>query len=237
MCPQAIADIYIVVFSALHFSLLCHHDHISFVTALKDSPGAAVSFLLGVGSLGPVVFLLWFHLRVSFPTPRSLSSCPTVGTVQRHDSRAGGSNHPLYLLPHWFPGIPHRANCFTRTPHPTAVMGADSNLADARISRVQPPVCAETPRKPIRIRLFPIQYPSRVTGSSSVPKLGQRKWMEPRRQEARQSCSDGSAVEPAGPDRQGHILRQMKGSGMHCVCFGSRYMLICVRSDRSIFST
>ncbi|OCF43186.1 hypothetical protein I317_03031 [Kwoniella heveanensis CBS 569] len=59
-----IADIYIVVFSALHFSLLCHHDNISFSHALGDSPGAAVSFILGVIVLLPVSFLLWYHLRL-----------------------------------------------------------------------------------------------------------------------------------------------------------------------------
>ncbi|WVF71514.1 hypothetical protein IAT40_006320 [Kwoniella sp. CBS 6097] len=59
-----IADIYIVVFSALHFSLLCHHDHISFGRALGESPGAAVSFILGLLVLLPVSFLLWYHLRL-----------------------------------------------------------------------------------------------------------------------------------------------------------------------------
>ncbi|WVR07052.1 hypothetical protein IAU60_004091 [Kwoniella sp. DSM 27419] len=60
----AIADIYIVVFSAVHFSLLCHHDHITFRRALAESPGAAVSFLLGVLTLLPVGFLLTYHLRL-----------------------------------------------------------------------------------------------------------------------------------------------------------------------------
>lgn len=60
----AIAAIYIVVFSALHFSMLCHHDNINFVTALKQSPGAAVSFLLGVLVLPPILFLLYYHVRL-----------------------------------------------------------------------------------------------------------------------------------------------------------------------------
>jgi palmitoyltransferase ZDHHC9/14/18 len=62
---QTISDIYIVVFSAIHFSLLCSHDNISFKAALQDSPGAAVSFLLGVLVLPAICFLLWYHIRVS----------------------------------------------------------------------------------------------------------------------------------------------------------------------------
>ncbi|WWC70020.1 uncharacterized protein I206_103964 [Kwoniella pini CBS 10737] len=57
-------DIYVVIFSAIHFSLLCHHDNISFGTALSESPGAAVSFLLGVILIFPILFLLWYHLRL-----------------------------------------------------------------------------------------------------------------------------------------------------------------------------
>ncbi|KAL1407018.1 Eukaryotic peptide chain release factor GTP-binding subunit [Vanrija albida] len=60
----SISDIYVVVFSAIHFSLLCHHDHVSFGRALRDSPGAAVSFLLGLLTLAPVMFLLWYHIRL-----------------------------------------------------------------------------------------------------------------------------------------------------------------------------
>lgn len=62
---QAIAAIYIVVFSAIHFALLCNHDDISFADALADSPGAAVSFLLGVLVLPAIFFLLWYHAGVS----------------------------------------------------------------------------------------------------------------------------------------------------------------------------
>lgn len=57
--------IYEVVFSAIHFYLLCRTDSISFGTALRQSPGAAVSFLLGVLILPAVLFLLYYHIRVS----------------------------------------------------------------------------------------------------------------------------------------------------------------------------
>ncbi|GMK59443.1 hypothetical protein CspeluHIS016_0800490 [Cutaneotrichosporon spelunceum] len=60
----AVSDIYVVIFSALHFSMLCSHDHISFKQALGESPGAAVSFGLGVLTLAPVLFLLWYHIRL-----------------------------------------------------------------------------------------------------------------------------------------------------------------------------
>ncbi|BEI84152.1 hypothetical protein CcaverHIS002_0407560 [Cutaneotrichosporon cavernicola] len=60
----AVSDIYVVVFSALHFSMLCAHDHISFKQALEESPGAAVSFGLGILTLAPVLFLLWYHIRL-----------------------------------------------------------------------------------------------------------------------------------------------------------------------------
>jgi hypothetical protein len=62
---QAISDIYIIVFSAIHFALLCHHDRISFGAALRESPGAAVSFLLGIMVLPAALFLLWYHVIVS----------------------------------------------------------------------------------------------------------------------------------------------------------------------------
>ncbi|RXK35019.1 hypothetical protein M231_07722 [Tremella mesenterica] len=61
---SAISAIYVVVFSAIHFALLCHHDHISFGRALKESPGAAVSFLLGLVVLPGVLFLVGYHLRL-----------------------------------------------------------------------------------------------------------------------------------------------------------------------------
>ncbi|BEJ14840.1 hypothetical protein CspHIS471_0406070 [Cutaneotrichosporon sp. HIS471] len=60
----AVSDIYVVVFSALHFSMLCAHDHISLKQALEESPGAAVSFGLGILTLAPVLFLLWYHIRL-----------------------------------------------------------------------------------------------------------------------------------------------------------------------------
>lgn len=60
----ALAAIYVVVFSAVHFSMLCHHDHISFKQALKESPGAAVSFILGIGVLPPILYLLYYHVRL-----------------------------------------------------------------------------------------------------------------------------------------------------------------------------
>jgi palmitoyltransferase ZDHHC9/14/18 len=55
---------YIVVFSAVHFSMLCHHDHITFKDALSKSPGAGVSFALGVCVLPPICFLLYYHIRL-----------------------------------------------------------------------------------------------------------------------------------------------------------------------------
>ncbi|KAK8864432.1 hypothetical protein IAR55_001680 [Kwoniella newhampshirensis] len=64
LISAAISDIYIVIFSAVHFSLLCHHDHVSFGKALQNSPGAAVSFLLGIFLIGPVLFLLSYHIRL-----------------------------------------------------------------------------------------------------------------------------------------------------------------------------
>ncbi|WVQ99474.1 hypothetical protein IAU59_006609 [Kwoniella sp. CBS 9459] len=76
-----IADIYMIVFSALHFSLLCHHDHISFGRALGESPGAAVSFILGVLVLLPVSFLLWYHLRLL------LWNLTTVEQIRANTSR------------------------------------------------------------------------------------------------------------------------------------------------------
>lgn len=63
---SAIGSIYVVAFSAIHFALICHHEHVSFRRALQDSPGAAVSFLLGVLVLPAVLFLLYYHVRVSF---------------------------------------------------------------------------------------------------------------------------------------------------------------------------
>ncbi|KAL7421875.1 Eukaryotic peptide chain release factor GTP-binding subunit [Cryptotrichosporon argae] len=60
----AISAIYIVVFSAVHFALLCHHDAVTFRAALQGSPGAAVSFLLGVLVLPGILFLLWYHVRL-----------------------------------------------------------------------------------------------------------------------------------------------------------------------------
>lgn len=61
---QVISVIFILVFSAVHFSMLCHVDSISFAQALRESPGGAVSFLLGVLALPGVLFLLGYHCRV-----------------------------------------------------------------------------------------------------------------------------------------------------------------------------
>lgn len=44
--------------------MLCKTDHISFRKALATSPGAAVSFGLGIIVLLPVNFLLWYHMRL-----------------------------------------------------------------------------------------------------------------------------------------------------------------------------
>jgi palmitoyltransferase ZDHHC9/14/18 len=62
---QTIASIYIVVFSAIHFLLICRHENVPFVNALRSSPGAAVSFLLGCIILPGMLFLLAYHVRVS----------------------------------------------------------------------------------------------------------------------------------------------------------------------------
>ncbi|OXB39856.1 hypothetical protein J007_00278 [Cryptococcus neoformans] len=64
LITSSISDIYIVILSAIHFSLLCHHDNISFKNALSNSPGAAVSFLLGILAIIPVLFLLQYHIRL-----------------------------------------------------------------------------------------------------------------------------------------------------------------------------
>ncbi|OWT41909.1 hypothetical protein C362_00275 [Cryptococcus neoformans Bt1] len=64
LITSSISDIYIVILSAIHFSLLCHHDNISFKSALSNSPGAAVSFLLGILAIMPVLFLLQYHIRL-----------------------------------------------------------------------------------------------------------------------------------------------------------------------------
>lgn len=64
LITTSISDIYIVILSAIHFSLLCHHDNVSFKSALSDSPGAAVSFLLGIIAIIPVLFLLQYHVRL-----------------------------------------------------------------------------------------------------------------------------------------------------------------------------
>ncbi|OXG36744.1 hypothetical protein J008_00280 [Cryptococcus neoformans] len=64
LITSSISDIYIVILSAIHFSLLCHHDNISFKSALSNSPGAAVSFLLGILAIIPVLFLLQYHIRL-----------------------------------------------------------------------------------------------------------------------------------------------------------------------------
>ncbi|WVQ80763.1 hypothetical protein IAT38_002868 [Cryptococcus sp. DSM 104549] len=64
LTSASISDIYIVIFSAIHFSLICRHEHVSFRHALKASPGAAVSFLLGLAALAPILFLLQYHLRL-----------------------------------------------------------------------------------------------------------------------------------------------------------------------------
>ncbi len=65
--PQTLAAIYTVVFSALHFSILCSREKISFRQALSRSPASAVSFALGVILVFPVMALLGYHLRVRGP--------------------------------------------------------------------------------------------------------------------------------------------------------------------------
>ncbi|WVW83945.1 hypothetical protein I302_105968 [Kwoniella bestiolae CBS 10118] len=81
LVSATISDIYIIVFSAIHFSMLCHHDNISFGKALSESPGAAVSFLLGVLLILPIMFLLWYHLRLL------LYNITTVEQIRANTSR------------------------------------------------------------------------------------------------------------------------------------------------------
>lgn len=61
---QTLAIIYLVVFSALHYSILCSREGISFKQALAMSPESAVSFAIGVVVVWPVMALLGYHLRV-----------------------------------------------------------------------------------------------------------------------------------------------------------------------------
>lgn len=62
---QVLALAYTVVFSALHYSILCSREDITFRTALGRVPEAAVSFILGILLLGPIMALLGYHLRVN----------------------------------------------------------------------------------------------------------------------------------------------------------------------------
>ena len=57
--------IYTIVFSAILFKILTSRRQISFGPALRDSPGSAVSFAIGVIIVWPVMALLAYHLRVS----------------------------------------------------------------------------------------------------------------------------------------------------------------------------
>ncbi|GHJ84285.1 hypothetical protein NliqN6_0687 [Naganishia liquefaciens] len=59
-----LALVYTVVFSALHYSILCSREDITFGTALGRVPEAAVSFLLGILLLSPITALLGYHLRL-----------------------------------------------------------------------------------------------------------------------------------------------------------------------------
>jgi hypothetical protein len=65
ICMQTLAIIYTVVFSALHFSIMCSRENISFRESLKRSPESAVSFGIGVLVVWPVMALMGYHLRVS----------------------------------------------------------------------------------------------------------------------------------------------------------------------------
>ncbi|ODN82051.1 hypothetical protein, variant 1 [Cryptococcus amylolentus CBS 6039] len=114
LVTATISDIYIVVFSAVHFSLICHHDHVSFGQALKDSPGAAVSFLLGVLTLFPVIFLLQYHIRLL------LLNITTLEQI-----RANTSNS-LFALP-------------VRPDNPFAQHSTWANVVQASIGRPQFP--------------------------------------------------------------------------------------------------
>ena len=57
--------IYTVVFSAIHYRIITSRRNISFGAALRDSPGSAVSFAIGVVFVWPVMALLAYHLRAS----------------------------------------------------------------------------------------------------------------------------------------------------------------------------
>ncbi|KGB74458.2 hypothetical protein CNBG_0296 [Cryptococcus deuterogattii R265] len=87
LITSSLSDIYIVIFSAIHFSLLCHHDDISLRRALSDSPGAAVSFLLGVLAIIPVLFLLQYHIRLL------LFNITTIEQIRANTSKS------LFALP------------------------------------------------------------------------------------------------------------------------------------------
>jgi hypothetical protein len=86
-----------VVFSALHYSILCSRDKINFRTALARVPEAAVSFLLGLILLGPIVALLGYHLRVSQISTFRYDNVPdtprfdVANDNQCHDGGAGTS--------------------------------------------------------------------------------------------------------------------------------------------------
>jgi hypothetical protein len=96
-CLQILALVYTVVFSALHYSILCSRDKINFRTALARVPEAAVSFLLGLILLGPIVALLGYHLRVSQISTFRYDNVPDTPRFnvangnQCHDGGAGTS--------------------------------------------------------------------------------------------------------------------------------------------------
>ncbi|WVN88353.1 uncharacterized protein L203_103559 [Cryptococcus depauperatus CBS 7841] len=66
LMTAGITDIYIMIFSAIHLLLICHHENVSFKKAIQNSPGSAVSFLLGVLAFVPILFLLQYHIRLLF---------------------------------------------------------------------------------------------------------------------------------------------------------------------------
>ncbi|KAI5454035.1 Eukaryotic peptide chain release factor GTP-binding subunit [Naganishia albida] len=64
LVTSVLALVYTVVFSALHYSILCSRENINFGSALGREPEAAVSFILGLILLAPITALFGYHLRL-----------------------------------------------------------------------------------------------------------------------------------------------------------------------------
>lgn len=95
---QVLALVYTVVFSALHYSILCSRENINFGSALGREPEAAVSFILGLILLAPITALFGYHLRVGLSGPGSYIESKVdlpprllAHVDQRHNGRTGES--------------------------------------------------------------------------------------------------------------------------------------------------